>query len=327
MNSKNLKRYILQPIKVLYRRIKYVYCVNHPMAVTDRIFYNKFGHHINWDNPKDLNEKINWLKFHVDLYEWAKMADKYAVREYVKDRNLSDILVDLYGRWTDVNTFFESWDNLPEEFVLKSNNGSQHVIFITKDNGGKSAVDKKQLAIELQKWLDEKKYNIEYGELHYQFINNCIIAEEFLKDESVKSFSRSLLDYKIWCFNGKPYGCFIGYDREIGTTHHYFDFYDLDWNERTDLMSDTTPRQPIPKPQNWEKMLDIAKVLSAGHPQMRVDLYNINGKIYFGELTLTSANAINDFFGPDLLLDMGKNIELDLSLPWNEFAERKRKRK
>lgn len=310
-------------VRKVFRKIKHQYCANHPMRVTDGIFYRKFNRHINWTNPVDLNEKINWLKFHCDMKEWARLADKYAVREYVTDRGLQAYLVKLYGKWDTAQQVIDDWDLLPEEFVLKSNNGSQHVIFVTQENGGKTSVEKENLLHELQKWLDEKKYNIEYGELHYQHISNCIIAEELLKDESVKKYSRSLIDYKIWCFNGVPYGCFVGYDREIGTTHHYFDFYDLDWNERTDLMSDTTARQPIPRPKNWDEMIEVAKKLSQGHPQMRVDLYNINGRICFGELTMTSANAINDFFGNDLLVDMGNHIKLDLDAPWNEYAERK----
>ena len=326
MNKVLVKRMVTAPIRPLYKKLKHQYCKKNPMKLTDQVFYTKFQRHIDWDNPQDLNEKINWLKFHVNPREWAKLADKYTVREYVASRGLSDILVPLYGHWSSVEDFFKAWNLLPDEFVLKSNNGSQHVVFVTKDQGGKKGINLDELSGILQSWLDEKEYNIEYAELHYQFIDNCIIAEGLLKDDSVKTFSRSLVDYKIWCFNGEPYGCLLAYDREIGTTHHYLDYYDLEWNERTDLMSDRSPRQPVPKPDNWERMIDIARVLSEGHPQMRVDLYNVGGKIYFGELTMTSANALMDYFSTELLLNMGKKIQLDLTMPWNEFAERRRKK-
>ena len=171
--------------------------------------------------------------------------------------------------------------------------------------------------------MTAENYGQDSGELHYQFIQNCIIAEQLLKDESVSSYSKSLIDYKIWCFNGIPYGCLVVFDREIGEKQHSMDFYDLDWNERTDLMSNKEKRHPIPKPENWDNMLEIARILSEGHPQMRVDLYNIGGKIYFGELTMTSAGGYMDFFDRKLLVDMGNHIKLDLDMPWNEFAERK----
>lgn len=257
-------------------------------------------------HPKDLNEKINYLKFHADMHVWAKLADKYAVREYVKEKGLANILVPLYGKWDNTDHLLHDWNNLPQKFVLKTNN-SCGTILVIKD---KNSANLPALKEKLDSWLNKKDIGIDTVELHYALIKPCIIAEGLLEDPSVTSFSRSLIDYKIWCFDGKPFCCFVGYDREIGGAHHIFDMYDLDWNERTELMRDKTPRHLIPRPKNWERMKEIAAALSAGHPQMRVDLYNIDGKIYFGELTMTAQGGYIDYYTDECLLEMGRQFRV-----------------
>lgn len=318
---KTTLKYCGYPAYLLYKRFRHQYYVRHPMWLADKLFYQTFNRHINWDNPQDLNEKINWLKFHADMREWARLADKYAVREYVAERGLADILVPLYGKWDTAQGVLDAWDSLPEEFVLKSNNGCGRLLIVSKENGGKQAVDLKKLRKTLKKWLAEKDFGLSNAELHYQFIPNCIIAEKLLTDDYAKGFSCSLIDYKIWCFHGVPYGCLIVYDRDR-TKHSYtVDFYDLNWKEHTELMRNTTARHPIHRPKEWNYMLNAASMLSKGHPQVRVDFYNIDGEIYFGELTFTSACGYMEYFSQEALLEMGKQVKLDLTMPWNEFAE------
>lgn len=314
-----LTKFCAYPVYIVYKHWRDKYGIRHPMWLADHVFYNNFGRHINWDEPEDLNEKINWLKFHVDPHKWACLADKFAVREYVAKCGLADILVPLYGKWDSAQAVLDAWDSLPEEFVLKSNNGSGNIIIVSEESGGKNSINRQKLKKILESWLAEKDFGLDMAELHYQFIQNCIIAEKLLKDVSIKEFSCSMVDYKIWCFNGEPYGCHLAYDRKVGTSHHYFDYYDLEWNEHTELMSDVSPRHLLPRPKNWERMLEIAAILSKGHPQMRVDLYNQNGKIYFGELTFTSEGGYMGYFSQKLLLEMGKQIRLDLTMPGNEF--------
>ena len=238
---------------------------------------------------------------------WAKLADKYAVREYVKAKGLEDILVPLYGKWDNAQQLLQDWNNLPQKFVLKTNNGCGTVLIVKN----KAAINLPALKEKLDYWLKKKDIGIGTVELHYTIIKPCIIAEGLLDDPSVTSFSRSLIDYKIWCFEGKPFCCFVAYDREIGGAHHIFDLYDLDWNEHTEYMSDKTPRHLIPRPKNWERMKEIAATLSAGQPQMRVDLYNINGKIYFGELTMAGQGGYMDYFTDEYLLEMGRQFEVE----------------
>ena len=290
-------------------RSMWYFIVRHYPVFACKLMYKKAvggGKSLNLSDPKDLNEKINYLKFHADMNVWASLADKYAVREYVKGKGLEDILVPLYGKWDTSDGLLRDWDALPQKFILKTNNGCGTVLPI-KD---KSGVDLDGLKKRLDKWLTKKDIGIGTVELHYNLIKPCIIAEELLEDPSVKSFSRSLVDYKIWCFEGKTFCCMAAYDREIGGSHHIFDLYDLNWNEHTELMSDKTPRHLIPRPKNWGRMKEIAGILSAGHPQMRVDLYDIDGKIYFGELTMTSQGGYMDYFTDGFLLEMGSQFEV-----------------
>ncbi len=274
------------------------------------LYKRALGKKLDLKNPKDLNEKIQWLKFHVDLKVWADLADKYKVREYVKKRGLENILVKLYGKYDTVEELFNKWDSLPTKFVLKSNNGCGTVKII-KD---KNIIDKNKLSKEVHYWLKQKDIGIGSVELHYDLIKPCIIAEELLEDETINSFSQSLIDYKIWCFDGKPYCCAALYDRNMTSHKAKFDLYDLNWNPIRNEITHLDSRHYdliLPKPKNWEKMLEYASTLSQGHSEVRVDLYNINGKIYFGEMTFTAKGGFQDNYSDDILLKMGEQIDLN----------------
>lgn len=295
-----------------------------PMQTADKNFYKYLGRHINWDDPQDLNEKINWLKFHADQHEWARLADKYAVREYITERGLADILIPLYGKWDTAQSVIDAWDSLPEEFVLKSNNGCGHIFVVSSESGGKNAVDLKTLKKTLNEWLNEHDFGQKLAELHYQFIDNCIIAEKLLKDDSVKQFSNSLIDYKFHCADGRCCICYVSYDRDPITHLRFGDLYNLEWEECSDYLAHKKRGlRTLPRPKNWDEMLKIASILSKGHPQVRVDLYNVNGKIYFGEMTFTSAGGYDNEFTQECYLELGKAVRLNKSIPWNQFADKK----
>ncbi len=311
-------------------KIKNDYIRNHPLEVVENTYHERLGRDINWDNPQDLNEKINWLKFHADPYEWARLADKFRVREYVESRGLGEILVPLYGKWNTVQGVLDAWDSLPDEFILKSNNGCGNKLIVCSETGGKAAVRKDDLRKMLNSWLTQKDYGLWAGELHYQLIEeNWILAEKLLKAENLLNEDCvvhplcPLVNYNIWCMNGKPYGCMSIYDRHI-PGKGFVDWYDLNWDQHTEVLTKHSPRSRLPKPDNWEQMLDAAATLSKGHPLVRVDLYSIRGKIYFSEMTFTSAAGYNGEYLPEQLLDMGKAVTLDLTMPGNMFMPKKR---
>lgn len=273
------------------------------------MFYKTTGGVIDFNHPErmtNLDEKIQWLKFNADMRVWARLADKYAVREYVKECGLQDILVKLYGKYDTPEELMADWNRLPEKFVLKSNNGCG-TVKIVRD---KKKVDREEMVRITSKWLKRKDIGLGTVELHYTYIKPCLIVEELLEDTSMDDFSCSLVDYKLWCFNGKPFGCLVTYDRNLEEGRHRCDFYDLDWHQQTNRMTDKTPRQSLPRPQNYDYMLEVASKLSAGHPQMRVDLYNINGRVYFGELTMTAGGGYMTNYSGELLREMGEQVKL-----------------
>ena len=280
-----------------------------PKLLTSIQFLYHFHRPLNWFRPKDLNEKINWLKYNSDTSLWTLCADKYRVRSYIHAiGGLDDTLVKLYGVWEKAEDV--DWDALPNEFVLKTNNGSGDILVCK---------DKTKLNIEetVKKYaaLLDKSFSVTNGEPHYAAMKPCLIAEELLDCTKQQIDTDTLVDYKIWCFNGKPHCVWACYNRhhdsvEVAT-------YDLDWH-RHDEYSIFTPhytraKSDLPKPLALQSMLDIASKLSAGIPQVRVDLYEVDGKPYFGEMTFTSAGGFNNFFTPKFLREMGDLVDLSLA--------------
>ncbi|MDD7128417.1 MAG: ATP-grasp fold amidoligase family protein [Prevotella sp.] len=278
-----------------------------PIKVARLRYYYKFHKWPNFENPHDLNEKINWLKFYGDTSKWADLADKYKARDYVESLGLGDILVRLYGKWDKANMI--DWDSLPNQFVLKVNNGCGDVL-ICKDR----TKLEKEATVKLYNKLVTSKYGDVSGEPHYARITPCIIAEELLDITKQPIQSSSLIDYKVWCLNGKPFCIWCAWNRR----GHSADtgIYDTDWNyhpewsvfSRTFKEGDTR----LPKPQNLNKMLDVASRLSTGFPILRVDLYEVDGKVYFGELTFTSLGGFMDYLTPEILQTMGEMVKLGI---------------
>lgn len=274
-----------------------------PIQVARLKYYYKFHKWPDFEHPRDLNEKINWLKFYGDTSRWADLSDKYKVREYIKEKGLENILVKLYGRW-DKAEFIE-WDQLPNQFVLKANNGCGDVL-ICRD---KNSLNKKSVVRQYDILLSNKYGGIT-GEPHYAAINPCLIAEELLDITKQSIKTSSLIDYKIWCLNGNPEVIWCAWNRTKESTD--VGFYDTNWDYHPEYSVFThhyaQGKELIPKPQKLDEMLSIAKTLSAGFPILRVDLYEVEGKVYFGELTFTSLGGFMDYITPEQLLKMGEKV-------------------
>ncbi len=271
-----------------------------PKTLASIQYQRGFGKKIDWNKPKDINEKINWLKFNTDTATWTTLADKYSVRAYVERMGLGDMLVELYGHWNHAEDI--NWESLPNEFIMKTNNGSGEV-FICKN---KADIDIAALTANFRKQL-AVKFGRSMGEPHYNKIKPCIIAEELLDCKKQPIASSSLIDYKIWSFDGKPAYIWVCYNRTPDSVQ--VALYDIDWNFHPEY-SISTPHYiladaPIPRPKSLDKMLYAAAVLSKGFPELRVDLYEVDAKPYFGELTFSSAGGFNDFYTSEFLRILG----------------------
>ena len=277
-----------------------------PIRVARLKFWYKLHRWPDFEHPKDINEKINWLKFYGDTSQWPMLADKYRVREYVKACGFEECLIPLIGKWDSVDEI--EWDKLPQQFVMKCNNGSGDVK-ICKD---KESLDKNETLGYFQKKLN-KQYGVLSGETHYALIPPCIIAEELLEPSQQANGSPSLVDYKIFCFNGQPAYiacCSNRHDTYFGA----IGVYDTDWNWHPEYVADAphykSEDSPLRRPPCLSRMLDIASHLSKGVPHVRVDLYEVKGQVYFGEMTLTPNGGYMDLFTQEFLDKLGALTQL-----------------
>ena len=162
----------------------------------------------------------------------------------------------------------------------------------------------------VDEWLHRKNIGALHAEPQYKDMKPCVVVEEVLP---LEKGTTSLTDYKMWCFNGKCYYTWICNDRSAGGNSAHVMTYDMGWNAHPEFSvfnSDYLRGDIIPKPKNFEKMVEIAEKLSKGFPELRVDLYNIDGKIYFGELTFTSQGGFMDFYTPEFNKMLGEKFSI-----------------
>ena len=265
-------------------------------------FKHTHGYEPDLENPKTFNEKIQWIKLYDHNPIYTTLADKYRVRDYIKDKIGEEYLIPLLGVWDNPDDI--DFDKLPNKFVLKVNWGSGQNIIVPD----KSKLDIKEAKEKLRQWIQPQSNLYFYSfEWVYKNIKPKIIAEQYLEslDEN------SALDYKFLCFGGKPFLCWVSNkNKDI----HERSFYDMDWN-MTDIEliepGKVMPKTPAPRPKNLDKMIELAKILSKGFPEVRVDLYLLpNGDIKFGELTFTSAAGYSPWKPASIDRKMGDLIDL-----------------
>lgn len=269
-NSLKYLSYYLIPDK-LYRKI---------------LFKRSTGKNLNLKNPKSFNEKINARILYDENPIYTKLADKYLVRDYVKEKIGDSYLINLLGYYSSPSEI--NYDILPTQFVLKCNHDAGSVI-IVKD---KNVINKDIIYKKLKKSL---KYNMYYKtrEKHYKNIPAIILCEEYIDIFSSESNIPQPEDYKIHCFHGKPEYLEIQFSRF--SNERYINIYDKDWNLQPFLMGYQNTLFEVPKPQKLEEMLQLAEKLSSDFEYCRVDFYLVNDQIFFGEITFTPCNGMDQF--------------------------------
>ncbi|PEB46638.1 glycosyl transferase [Bacillus thuringiensis] len=241
------------------------------------------GRKLNLKNPKTFNEKLQWLKLNDRRAEYTMLVDKYEVRQYIKETIGEEYLIPLLGVY---NNFDEiDFDVLPNKFVLKPNHTSGDV-FICRD---KSKINYRELKSEVDKWLQREYYWL-HREWPYKNVKPKIVCEKYMVDES----GVDLKDYKFMSFNGEVRCSFVGLNRQSETGLN-IDFYDLEWKLMPFERHYPNSGIKLEKPQNYKKMIEFAELLSRELPFVRVDFYEINGKVYFGELTFYPGSGFEEF--------------------------------
>ena len=248
------------------------------------IFKHRVGYKLNLDNPKTFNEKLQWLKLNDRHPEYTSIVDKISAKDYVASKVGEKYIIPTLGVWNTVDDL--DWVSLPNQFVLKCSHDSGGIV-VCKD---KSKLDIEAAKSKLTKgWVSN--YYRYYKEYPYRDLKPRLIAEEYLEDES----GYELKDYKFFCFNGKPKFLFVATDRQKKGEDVKFDFFDLEWNHLPIVNGHPNAKTPPAKPKNFEEMVELARKLSQGMVYVRVDLYNCNGKIYFGELTFFHFSGLTSF--------------------------------
>jgi len=282
-----------------YDRDLFYFYLN-PKRSAELNFTSIYNRKINWENPRHIEEKFHWMQFNTDTSLWTRCADKYAVRDYVIEHGCGNILNKLYGRWDDARDI--DFDKLPDKFVIKTNNASGTVIIVENKN----ALNINKTVKKLNYWL-RRRYGIIGGQIHYLKIKPCIIAEEYLSDPS----QDGLNDYKCFCFKGEVDSIKVCSNRVIPSAsyenHEYSNtIYSTSW-ERLDA-SIQTKIVDIPKPLSLSEMIGACRALGEGIPFVRIDFYEVCGKLYFGEMTFTPGLENETFeFG----LHLGGKLHLE----------------
>ena len=257
-----------------------------------KIYKQMMGKELDLKNPKTFNEKLQWLKLYDRKKEYTKMVDKYEAKEYVANIIGDEYIIPTIGIY---NSFDEiDFDKLPKQFVMKC----------THDSGGNVVCrDKSKLNIEEAK---EKinNYYWKWREWPYKHVKPRIIIEEYMEDKKTKE----LRDYKFFCFDGKAKFMFIATDRLIHETK--FNYYDMNFKLLPFIQHYPNDKRKIEKPKNFDKMKKLAEKLSKGIPQIRVDFYEINGKVYFGELTFCHFAGVTPFEPEEWDYKLGEYIKL-----------------
>lgn len=236
-----------------------------------------FRKKLNWEVPKTYNEKLQWLKIYDRNPIYCKMVDKYEAKQFVSGKIGDQYVVPLLGGpWNSFNEI--DFDVLPDQFVLKTTHDCGGVV-ICKN---KSTFDSQTAQNFLEKHL-QTNYYLKHREWPYKDIKPRIFAEKYLLDEK----TAELRDYKFFCFDGVPKMMFIATERQSKGTETKFDFYDMEFQHLPFTNGHPNSMHAPIKPENFDRMKELASILSQGIPHVRVDFYEANGHLYFGELTFS----------------------------------------
>lgn len=262
------------------------------------VYFRHFKKFIDFDNPKTFNEKIQWLKLNYRNEEYTKLVDKYRVKQYITKLIGEEYVIPTLGVWNNVDDI--DFKSLPEKFVLKCNNDSGGIV-ICKN---KKDFDEAKAKSFLKERLKNNGYW--YGrEWPYKNVKPCIIAEKYMED----SISKDIKDYKFFCFNGSMEFFDIDIDRFI---EHRANYYDRNGNflpfGKTYCPPDYTKKIEMPK--NLDKMIELAETISHNTVLSRIDFYEIDGQVYFGEITFYPGSGFSPFTDEKWDYKLGDMIDL-----------------
>ena len=298
----------MEKLKKIFKNPMYYIIICFGKILPDRLKYdelylkilykNRLRKKLNLESPKTYNEKIQWLKLYNRKKEYISMVDKYQVKEYVANKLGKEYIIPTIGVWDNFDDI--NFEDLPNQFVLKCTHDSGGIV-ICKD---KNKLDIKSIRKKINHSL-KRRYYKNTREWPYKGVKPRIIAEPYMVDENEKE----LKDYKFFTFNGKVKTMFIATDRNA-ETETCFDFFDENFNHLPFENGHPNAKKKIYKPKNFEYMIKLAEELSKDLIHARIDFYNINGKIYFGEITFFHWSGLKKFVPEEWDYKFGEWINL-----------------
>ncbi len=291
--------------------IDYLFCKFFAPLIGDELFLRirfrmRTGYALHLKNPQTYNEKIQWLKLYNRRPEYTQMVDKYEAKKYVSGIVDEKYIIPTLGVWNRAEDI--DFDSLPEQFVLKCTHDSGGIV-ICRD---KNTLNRNETITKFRKALSLNFYKIN-REWPYKNVKPRIIAEQYMAVHN----SKDLPDYKFFCFDGEPKVMFVATDRYTEGVETKFDFYDMNWNHLDVKCGHPNSEIPMPKPKKFEEMKQLARQLSKGHCHIRVDLYDINDNVYFGELTFFHWSGFKAFEPMSFDYELGDMLKLPLKKSLN----------
>ena len=256
------------------------------------------GYPLNLDTPQTFSEKMQWLKLYDRHPEYTKMVDKVNAKQWLAERIGGKYIIPTLGIWERAEDI--DFNRLPEQFVIKCNHNSGKGMFICRD---KKSINVERVRSGLAKGL-KQNYYLQSREWPYKNVNRQIIVEQYLSADD-----GDLKDYKFFCFGGVPKMCQVIKGRE---TNMVIDFFDMDWRHQPFHEPREYPfsDEPIAQPTRFNEMKQLASILSKGYPFLRVDFYEVDGRVYVGELTFYPTSGMGGFEPNEWDLRFGEWISL-----------------
>ena len=268
----------------------------------ETMFYEKLGYFPNLKNPKSFNEKLNWMKLNYDNPIQKRCVDKYEFKEYIKEKLGEGYTIPLIGVYDSVNDI--DFNNLPNQFVIKTTvNGGAHSVQIVRD---KSSLDIDKLKYKFNNLLQDLE-TVYYAHLTkaYEGLKPRIIIEEYMEQ-----ITGQLYDYKFFCFHGDPKFVYVATDHFPGMVSK-ISLYDLNWKKLPIKYGAHSNKATVNMPKCLNEMIKLSKILSKDFPIVRVDFYEVENKLYVGELTFTPGSGFGKYMPADWDYKIGKWLDLN----------------
>jgi len=264
-----------------------------------KVYRAYMGRELDLENPRSYTEKLQWLKLYDRKPIYTQMVDKYEVKKLVAESIGEEYIIPTLGIFDSFDEI--DFDALPDQFVLKCTHDSGGLV-ICRD---KSKLDMEEARKKLTKFLKRKYYHI-WREWPYKNVKPRIIAEKYMEDKKTSE----LRDYKFFCFGGEAKLIFIATDRQTEGEETKFDFFDMEYNHLPFTNGHPNAKVAPEKPECFDEMRELAEKLSDGIPHVRVDFYEVDGKVYFGELTFSHWSGIVPFEPEEWDYKIGEWIKL-----------------